>query len=340
MKKNKMMRLASVLLVCVLLTTSVISGTFAKYITTDQQFDTARVAKWGVVASMTGDLFGATYNAVADDNSITTYSKNGGTVSSADKAFVVAPGTENMDGLTISVSGIPEVSTKVIFDFAEDETGIDYKNSDIYLNAGTYGYMTPYTGEVTKENIIKYYIKTTTVQYRAATADDYSDSVELYELHGEVKATENYYPLTWKVVADSTTEGIKSITEVVDALKTEFAGKEFKPNEDNALKAIVTWSWAYGKAWGDTNGTAEYTVDSDLKDTILGNMMAGNVDMSDNVKDDALDVVKKNGTVYYAVEYQTETVGANTVVYAYANSAKVACLTVAFNARLTVEQVD
>ena len=31
MKKNKMMRLAAILLVCVLMTTSVISGTFAKY---------------------------------------------------------------------------------------------------------------------------------------------------------------------------------------------------------------------------------------------------------------------------------------------------------------------
>ena len=43
MKKNKMMRLASFLLIAVLLTTSVISGTFAKYVTTDAQWDSARV---------------------------------------------------------------------------------------------------------------------------------------------------------------------------------------------------------------------------------------------------------------------------------------------------------
>lgn len=47
MRKNRMMRLASVLLVCVLLTTSVISGTFAKYISTASGSDTARVANWG-----------------------------------------------------------------------------------------------------------------------------------------------------------------------------------------------------------------------------------------------------------------------------------------------------
>ena len=63
MKKNKMMRLASVLLVLTLLSTSVISGTFAKYITTDSANDSARVAKWGVVASVKGDLFGQTYAA-------------------------------------------------------------------------------------------------------------------------------------------------------------------------------------------------------------------------------------------------------------------------------------
>ena len=56
MKKNKMMRAASALLVAVLLTTSVISGTFAKYITEDKGSDEARVAKWGVVIE--ADSFG------------------------------------------------------------------------------------------------------------------------------------------------------------------------------------------------------------------------------------------------------------------------------------------
>ena len=46
MRKNKMMRLASGLLVAVLLTTCVISGTFAKYISEKSASDSARVAKW------------------------------------------------------------------------------------------------------------------------------------------------------------------------------------------------------------------------------------------------------------------------------------------------------
>ena len=49
MKRNKMMRIASVLLVAVLLSTCVISGTFAKYTTSNSATDSARVAKWGVI---------------------------------------------------------------------------------------------------------------------------------------------------------------------------------------------------------------------------------------------------------------------------------------------------
>ena len=48
MKKNKTMRLASGLLVAVLLTTCAISGTFAKYVSDATNSDTARVAKWSI----------------------------------------------------------------------------------------------------------------------------------------------------------------------------------------------------------------------------------------------------------------------------------------------------
>lgn len=48
MKKNVMMRMASCLLVAVLLTTCVISGTFAKYTSTATGSDIATVAKWSI----------------------------------------------------------------------------------------------------------------------------------------------------------------------------------------------------------------------------------------------------------------------------------------------------
>ena len=80
MKKNRMMRLASVLLVCVLLTTSVISGTFAKYTTSVTSNDKARVAYWGFQSTNSMDITGLFSD---------TYTN----VDSVDGADVLAPGT-------------------------------------------------------------------------------------------------------------------------------------------------------------------------------------------------------------------------------------------------------
>lgn len=70
MRKNKMMRAASGLLVATLLTTCVISGTFAKYTTTTSGSDKARVAYWGFNqdAKTDIDLFDASYTNVKSEN--------------------------------------------------------------------------------------------------------------------------------------------------------------------------------------------------------------------------------------------------------------------------------
>lgn len=374
MKKNKMMRLASVLLVLCLLTTSVISGTFAKYITTDQQYDTARVAKFGVVASLSGDLFGATYVG-ATDNSITTYGVNDGTVSSSvnGEDFVVAPGTKNTDGLTLSVTGTPEVATKVIFDAAEDaENGAkNYVDSDIYLVDGVYAYMVPYDGELTKENITNYYYASgvNTVIYQKATADMWDDDgLIVYEAMGVVTVAEadgKYYPLLWSLDVDQHTTlnltDVRTIAEVKTNLEKLFntdtstdtsdePGIKFDPNETNALKAKVTWKWDYvdenSGAWADQyNDTNELTTNVDKMDTILGSMMAAYSGASD-VK---IVTADPTNSYYTAVSYNLESVtttdgdvAANKVVVVRhpTTGAQLACLTAAFNARLTVEQVD
>lgn len=57
MKKNRMLRMASALLILTLLTTSVIGGTFAKYVSEGSVSDTARVAKWGVEIKTSGTLY-------------------------------------------------------------------------------------------------------------------------------------------------------------------------------------------------------------------------------------------------------------------------------------------
>lgn len=105
MKKNKMMRAASVLAVAVLLTTCAISGTFAKYVTSGNAGDSARVAKWGVsVVATTDNIFDATYN---DEDA--TYS--GLSVSALED--VVAPGTSKANLTDLTLTGTPEVAVRV-----------------------------------------------------------------------------------------------------------------------------------------------------------------------------------------------------------------------------------
>lgn len=108
MKKNKMMRIASVLLVAVILTTCAISGTFAKYVTSGNGSDSARVAKFGVTVNGTADTFKKTY---AKDDTSSTLAAN--TVVSTED--VVAPGTSgSMAAFTIT--GTPEVAVRVEFE--------------------------------------------------------------------------------------------------------------------------------------------------------------------------------------------------------------------------------
>ena len=102
MEKNRMMRLASALLILTLLTTCMISGTFAKYTTQATGEDTARVAKWGVTVRAHTDLFAISYTNT-NDNSGTVTVKSEGT----DK--LVAPGTTGT-GLGVTSEGTPEVS--------------------------------------------------------------------------------------------------------------------------------------------------------------------------------------------------------------------------------------
>lgn len=107
MRKNKMLRMASALLILVLLTTSVVGGTFAKYTTQSTAEDTARVAKWGVTFTTGTALFAEAYKDTAvTDNTATVK------VGTTDVKNLVAPGTEGT-GFGIKTNGTPEVSYEV-----------------------------------------------------------------------------------------------------------------------------------------------------------------------------------------------------------------------------------
>ena len=115
MKKNIAMRLASGIMLASLLSTCVISGTFAKYTTSAEAEDTARVAQWGVNLTASSNLFDVDYD---------------GSVISVNAEELVAPGTASENVMTITLTGTPEVSVNVAFTMTV--------TSDVCVKAGDY----------------------------------------------------------------------------------------------------------------------------------------------------------------------------------------------------------
>lgn len=146
MKKNKAMRAAGVLMIATLLSTNIVSGTYAKYVTSGSASDSARVAKFGVTIAANGTLFSKNYLAATANTP--TEAETGITVKSENTDSLVAPGTKNDTGMTFSITGTPEVDVRVNVEV----TG----SNDVFLNAGTYPDMTT---AVTDDNF------TTTADY-------------------------------------------------------------------------------------------------------------------------------------------------------------------------------
>ena len=131
MKKNRMMRLASGLLVAVLLTTCAISGTFAKYVTEGEASDSARVAKWGVnINAESFDLFTTDYKT--DDTTATfTGDYSVSSEGTANRDDVMAPGTSGKIA-NISITGTPEVAVEVAVKATVTVSGDWVVNGDFY----------------------------------------------------------------------------------------------------------------------------------------------------------------------------------------------------------------
>lgn len=258
MKKNKMMRIASVLLIAVLLSTSVISGTFAKYVTSDGVADSARVAKFGVVVTGSGSLFDQTYYAADPDASYVpvegvdgntpgapytedTYPYMYLTVESSNGEKVVAPGTKNTDGMSIAVTGTPEVDVEV----AITATALE----QIFLAGGMENLPDMTTGDQT-------------------------------DVFGTVA---DYYPIMWTLTREFDNPGGDSPAKevlttyswaAIQEKMESFAGR-YDANTD--LKAAIgtftlTWEWAFEEAGAPTGYDL---ATSDKCDTLLGDLAAG-----------------------------------------------------------------
>ena len=256
MKKNRFIKLASGLLVLCLLTTCVIGATLAKYTTAGSGADTARVAKWGVTVSASGSLFGKAYasnSAGANANEIVASSTN--TTVSSD-SNVVAPGTKNTTGLNFTVSGTPEVAYSLTI---EENTPA----TDIYLKAGTYGYMVAVSLS-SGADLTGLYLESDGT-YTKQTTGTYSSGT-YYQLVEVATASADYYPISWSMGGSTYTSLSDSSNGLVKALKD--LSKTVNAGVDAAINKTITWAWDF-----DDNGIGTY----DKLDTLLGDLMAGNV---------------------------------------------------------------
>lgn len=142
MRKNKMMRAASGLLVAVLLSTCAISGTFAKYTTSVSSSDKARVATWGFNESTINltDLFS---NAYVDEKA--TYGTTGNKVAATpESADLIAPGTTGSANFSFvyGAAKAPEVAYKFTVDTSGSKCDPEIQsNTNIkwQLDNGTWG---------------------------------------------------------------------------------------------------------------------------------------------------------------------------------------------------------
>lgn len=110
-KKNRTWRAAALLLVLTLITSCFVGGTFAKYVTTADGSDSARVAKFGVTITANGNMFAQAYT---DDAVETTDTSATVKVAAAGGKDLVAPGTKGTLA-NATITGTPEVSVNVTY---------------------------------------------------------------------------------------------------------------------------------------------------------------------------------------------------------------------------------
>ncbi len=258
--KNKMMRIASILMVAVLLTVCAVSSTFAKYVTTANASDTARVAKWGIIITQEGDGLFATQYAADDD----TYNKGEYTVISSNEDKVVAPGTTNADSpLKFSIKGTPEVAVRVKVELAKG-----YK--EVVLPAGTY---TDYTKAQKPAATETTPADDTGAGSRADTATE-----------GTFTLAKDYYPVVFKLYEGEVTDTATPIAEgkladIETFLNTYSTTADYAPGTVFNTNFSLIWEWKFEELVaqsGDAAAEADPTVDA--ADTFLGNIAAGVVE--------------------------------------------------------------
>ena len=213
MKKNRFLTIAGCLMVLCLLTTCVIGTTFAKYVTSGETEDSARVAQWGVQLQLAGN------NELFDNE----YTGTGGkvTVRSASERLV-APGTKENTAAVFSISGTPEVAVRITIDFTV--------NADVFLKGGTG---------------VKYDDYTT-----AVAGDKFDLTSDYYPVVFTLKQIEDANGTTDVTIA---TGNLAAIKTALDNFNANADQSYCPPNTNLKATFKLTWAWAFnGNDQADT----------------------------------------------------------------------------------------
>ena len=128
MKKNRLMRIAALLLVLTLATSCFVGGTFAKYVSTTTATDSARVAKWEFTSSADGDtnIVAGTEKKFTFDLFNTINDTKGGAqetnMASKNSDTVIAPGTTGT--VSVTLTNKSEVDAEYKYSFAYTAAGV------------------------------------------------------------------------------------------------------------------------------------------------------------------------------------------------------------------------
>lgn len=187
--KWKPLRAAAILYVLTALTSYIVCGTYAKYVTSESIADSARAAKWGVTVFAEGRLFGEQYGSPANtvihnpDGSITVKSHHEVSLGNGVVTrHVVAPGTKNDTGLVFGLTGKPE--TRVHVD-------VTIKNQNIALRTGVYYFLYRVKEPASSENVDLLLDQYGTLYqadgdgYQSITHENYDPEKQLYHVNPE-----------------------------------------------------------------------------------------------------------------------------------------------------------
>ena len=256
-KANKiMMMTVSILLSFVLITSSVMSSTLAKYVTTGSaSSSTARVAKWGITIEGGTDL-ATKYTQIEGD----TYK-----VQSSSSSNVIAPGTRGAL-VWFRVSGTPEVAYSLDFSGSID-IGDGYTNYIKDADGNAIEYF-PITLRCTAYDVIKVDGKELFSEVDALT----SDPICLKRIDKDANKTKNYFAISL----------FDSITALESFMNGEFGinsllDDPFK-NPATSIDRIYALEWEWLYHYDTVEEVAAGKTDNNRDDTASGNYQTRELD--------------------------------------------------------------